>query len=129
MTTDKFTTLLSPESPLRRYAAALLPALVVLFGAVQTAIADGIVTETEGGQLLALFAGLILTYALPLTSGVWAGLLKTGAAILAAVASLVIPLINGFSWTALLIFGIAILQAVATEIGVDIRKRDFAAAA
>lgn len=128
MTLDNFTTLVSPTSPLRRYAAALLPALVILFGALQAAIADGIVSETEGAQLIALVAGLIATYVVPLVAGAWAGLLKTGAAILAAVATLVIPMFTGFSWTALLIVAIAALQALATEIGVQVRKTDETAA-
>jgi len=109
-------------SAFKKYAAALLPAAVILFGAVQTVIADDVVSETEGGQLIALIAGLVATYFVPLVSGVWAGALKTGAALLAAVATLVIPLVTGFSWTELLIVGIAALNVLAVEIGVDIRK-------
>lgn len=124
MTADNFSALTPAESPLRKYAAALLPAGVILFGAVQTAIADGRVTNEEGGQLIALVAGLVVTYLVPLVGGRWAGLLKTGSAILAAVATLIIPLIAGFSWTSLLIVAIAVLNALATEIGVNVRKAD-----
>lgn len=125
----EITELVVPTSPLRKYAAAILPALIILFGAVQVAIADGTVNETEGGQLLALIAGLVITFWVPLTKGRWAGALKTGAAILAAVATLIIPLVSGFSWTALLVFGIAALQALATEIGVQVRRDDLQTAA
>lgn len=109
------------SSVLKRYAAALLPAAVILFGAVQVAIADETVTETEAGQLLALVAGLIVTFFVPLLSGPWAGVLKTGAAILAAIATLVIPLVTGFTWESFLVVAIAALNALMTQIGVEAR--------
>jgi hypothetical protein len=105
----------------RKYAAAILPALIVLFGALQTALADNVVDQVEAGQLLALVAGLITTYFVPLLSGRRAGLLKTGAAVLAAIATLILPLIFGFTWQALVIVALAALNAIATEIGVQSR--------
>jgi len=106
---------------IQKYAAALLPAIVTLLGALQLAIANGIVDETEAGQLIALFAGVLITWVVPLVPGRWAGALKTGAAIVAAVATLIVPLLIGFTWQGLLIFAIAALSALATEIGVQLR--------
>lgn len=105
----------------RKYAAALLPAVIVLLGALQTALADNVIDATEGGQLIALLAGVGLTYFVPLLAGVWAGALKTGFAALAAIATLIIPFITGFSWQALVIIFLAVLQAIATQIGVAAR--------
>lgn len=106
-----------------KYAAALLPAAVILLGALQTAIADGTVSDTEGGQLIALVAGVVFTFIVPLVKGSrWAGMLKTGAAVLAAVATLIIPLFTGITPTSLIVFAIAVLNAIATQIGVDMRK-------
>lgn len=108
---------------LRQYAAAILPAIIILLGALQTALADGIVDVTEGGQLIALTAGVGGTFGVRLVEGRWAGLLKTGCAILAAIATLIIPLVLGFSWQALVIVALAALQALATEIGVQWRTK------
>lgn len=106
---------------MKNYLAALLPGIIILFGGLQTALADERIDATEGGQLLALTAGVLLTYVVPIVEGRWRGLLKTGAAIFAAVATLIIPLILGFSWQALVIFALAALSALATEIGVQVR--------
>lgn len=105
----------------RTYAAAILPAAIIFLGSLQAAIADGTITEIEGGQLIAVFAGVGITYFVPLFGGVWRGLFKTGFAALAAVATLVVPLMFGFSWSALVIFALAVLGAIATEIGVQVR--------
>lgn len=106
---------------LRKYAAAILPALIILLGALQTALADNVIDQLEAGQLLALVAGVITTYFVPLLEGRWAGGLKTGAAVLAAVATLILPLVFGFTWQALVIVALAALNAIATEIGVQSR--------
>lgn len=107
---------------MKKYLAALLPGIIILFGGLQTALADERIDATEGGQLLALTAGVLLTYVVPIVDGKWAGLFKTGSAILAAVATLIIPLILGFSWQSLVIFALAALSALATEIGVQVRE-------
>ncbi|PPH99740.1 hypothetical protein C5C95_06245 [Rathayibacter sp. AY1B7] len=107
---------------LDRYLAALLPAAILLFGGLQTALSDERIDGTEAGQLLALFAGLAITYAVPLAKGAWAGLFKTGFAILAAIATLIVPLITGFTWQSLVIVVLAALSALATEIGVNARQ-------
>lgn len=108
-------------TPFRTYAAAILPGLIILLGSLQTAIADGIVTEAEAGQLIFALAGVIATYLAPLFKGTWAGFFKTGSAVLAAVATLIVPLVLGFSWSSLVIFALAALTALATEIGVQVR--------
>lgn len=107
---------------LRTFAAALLPAAFLILGAVQVAIADNRIDEVEGGQLIALAAGPVFQYFLPLLPGKWAGGLKTGFAVLAAIATLIIPLVIGFTWQALVLVGLAAVQALATEIGVQLRK-------
>lgn len=106
---------------LRKYAAALLPAIIILLGALQTALADNVIDQVEAGQLLALVAGVVATYLVPLVDGRWVGLLKTGMAIIAAIATLLIALLVDFSWQALIIVALAGLQVLATEIGVHVR--------
>lgn len=106
---------------MKKYLAALLPGIIILFGGLQTALADERIDSVEGGQLLALTAGIIVTFVVPIVDGRWAGLFKTGAAIFAAVATLIIPLVLGFSWQSLVIFALAALSALATEIGVQVR--------
>jgi hypothetical protein len=108
---------------LRHYAAAILPAIIILLGALQTALADGVVDVTEGGQLIAVTAGVIGTFFVKIVEGPWEGVLKTGSAILAAVATLIIPLVLGFSWQSLVIVALAALQVLATEIGVEWRVK------
>lgn len=105
----------------RKYAAALLPALIVLLGALQTAIADGVVSEAEAGQMIVMLGGVIATYFVPLSDGAWAGALKTSSALMAATGVLIIPLVFGFTWESAVIFALAALNAIATEIGVESR--------
>ncbi|OOB90279.1 hypothetical protein [Rathayibacter sp. VKM Ac-2630] len=107
---------------IQKYLAALLPGFILIFGALQTALADERIDDVEAGQLLALVAGAITTFGVPLLKGRWAGGLKTGAAILASVATLIIPLVLGFTWQSLVIAILAALSALATEIGVQVRE-------
>lgn len=106
---------------IRKFAAAIIPAAVTLLGALQVAIADGAVDQTEAGQLIALVAGVAVTYFVPLLSGAWAGGLKVGASLLAAVATLIVPLFTGFTTEALVVFVLALLNALGTELGVAAR--------
>lgn len=108
----------------KKYAAAILPALIVLLGALQTSLADGTVTESEAGQLIVLVGGTIAVYFVPLSEGAWRGALKTGAAVVTAVGSLIIPLLVGFTWESAVIFALAALSAIATEMGVGFRTTD-----
>lgn len=110
---------------MKKYLAALLPGIIILFGGLQTALADERIDSTEGSQLLALTAGIIVTFVVPIVDGRWRGLFKTGAAIFAAVATLIIPLLLGFTWQSLVIFALAALSALATEIGVQVRADAF----
>lgn len=107
-----------------KYAATLLPALGILFGVLQIILADDLIDDTEKGQLIAVVAGLIITYLVPLLKWwVWSGALKVGASVIAAVATLIVPTFTGgFNANTWLIFGIALLNALATELGVDMRK-------
>ncbi|WHE35137.1 hypothetical protein [Microbacterium sp. BDGP8] len=107
---------------MKKYLAALLPGIIILFGGLQTALADERIDSAEGSQLLALTGGIIVTFGVPIVEGRWRGLFKTGAAIFAAVATLIIPLILGFTWQSLVIFALAALSALATEIGVQVRS-------
>lgn len=109
---------------LKKYAVALLQIALLVFGALQVALADNKFSSLEIGQLAALLAGAIVTFFVPLLHGAWAGGLKTGAAVIAAVATLVIPLVmdQPLSPQNLVIVGLAILTALATEVGVSIRK-------
>ncbi|MWV50052.1 hypothetical protein GRS96_12310 [Rathayibacter sp. VKM Ac-2803] len=107
---------------IRNYLAALLPGLILLVASLQAALDDQTVDQTEAGQLLALLAGVITTYLVPLLRGRWAGGLKTGAAILAAIATLILPLILGFTPQDLVIVIYAALSALATEIGAKVRE-------
>ena len=106
---------------MKKYLAALLPGIIILFGGLQTALADERIDATEGSQLLALTAGVLLTYVVPVVDTRWRGMFKTGSAIFAAVATLIIPLLLGFTWQSLVIFALAALSALATEIGVRVR--------
>ena len=106
---------------LRKYAAALLPAIIILLGALQTALADNTISRVEASQLIVLVAGVVATYFVPLAKGAWAGALKTSMAILAAIATLLVALIIDFTWQALIIVALAGLQVLATEIGVHVR--------
>lgn len=107
---------------IQKYGAALLPAAITLFGALQVVLQDDVIDEVEGGQLIALVATLVVTYLVPLTNTSWAGVLKTGAAILGAVATLIIPLFNGGAdWNSIIVVALAVLNALATEIGVQAR--------
>lgn len=108
----------------QKYAAALLPGVVTLLTALQVMYGDQRFDLTERGQLIVLVAGLLLTYVLPLLSKFkWAGALKTGAAILAAVGTLIIPtFFTHFDGGAILVFLLAVVNALGTEIGVQMRK-------
>lgn len=109
----------------KKYATALLSLFVIVVGALQAAMLDNVFAPDEGGQLLALTAFGVVTFIVPLTAGLWAGVLKTGASVVGAVATLVVPLIlnsgelSAQNW---IIIVAAIINALATELGVQIRK-------
>ena len=111
------------QSLLAKFAPALLPMLVLILGGLQNAFADNIVTDTEMWQLVALGAGAVVTFIVPLTGGAWAGILKTGANVAAAVAALIIPMLPQFEWStsAVLFIVVGAIQALSAEIGVGVR--------
>jgi len=109
-----------------RYAAAFLPLAVLVLGVLDAA-------QRAGGslfgwqtiiQLVILLATTGASFWLPLVPGRWAGALKTGAAIVGAVASALVATIpdgGQFTTATLILFLTAAVKAVATEIGVQIR--------
>lgn len=109
-----------------RYASALLPLLVSVFGILQAAQAAG--TGTLLGwqtitQVVLAIVGTGVIYWLPLVDKRWQGAAKTGAALLFAVLSAVVAVAPDGHFTkanAILVLT-AIVKAAATELGVQIR--------
>jgi len=112
-------------SVFQKYATAIFSLAVLVIGALQVAVATGI-TPTAIAQLIVLALGGVITYVVPLVPGKWAGLLKTGIAILAAVIVLVIPYITAGHITLdqILLVVVGAINAAATQLGVNIRKDD-----
>ncbi|QKS17325.1 hypothetical protein HUN59_14890 [Curtobacterium sp. Csp2] len=109
-----------------RYASALLPLLVSVFGILQAAQAAG--TGTLLGwqtitQIVLAIVGTGVIYWLPLVDKRWQGAAKTGAALMFAVLSAVVAVAPDGHFTkanAILVLT-AIVKAAATELGVQIR--------
>lgn len=112
---------------LQKYSAALLNVAVVLVTAVATTL-HGSVTATGLVQLALIAAGAVGTFLVPLASGKWAGLFKTGVAVIAAILTAVLPLITQGHLTAANVATVILagLSALATEIGVQIRTTGLA---
>ncbi|GAA3729982.1 hypothetical protein GCM10022239_03250 [Leifsonia bigeumensis] len=115
---------------LNKYLAALLSIAIVLITAF-VAIPDDQRTPATLWQLGILAAGAIATYLVPIVDGRWAGLLKTGAAIVAAVIGALIPLLGSghLTVTQILVLILAGLNVLAVEVGVNVRKDDVRLAA
>lgn len=113
------------QSLVAKYAPALLPMAIALVGGLQVAMADNDFTAQEVWQFVALAAGAIVTWAVPLLDARWAGALKVAANVLAAVAVLLADMLtNGsITWnaTTIIFVSMAALQALSAEIGVGIR--------
>lgn len=107
----------------QKYAAALISIALVAFAFLKTALADEL-DYAEVAQLVALVAGAVITFFVPLLSGPWAGGLKTGAAIVAAAATAIVPfaLQGGITAEQLTIVVLAVLNALGVEVGVSARK-------
>jgi hypothetical protein len=108
---------------IQKYGAALVSILLAGLVFLKTAFADDL-DYAEVAQLVAIVAGAVVIYFLPLVKGPWAGALKTIAAILMAAATAVGPLllqgtITFEQWT---IVAIAVLNALGVEIGSQARK-------
>lgn len=108
-----------------RYASAVLPLAVLILGIFDAAQRSG--TSLLGWQtilqLIILLATTGASFWLPLISGPWAGALKTGAAIVGAIASALIATIpdGHFTTATLILFLTAAVKAVAVQLGVSIR--------
>lgn len=107
----------------QKYAAALVSIALAAVVFLQSAFADSL-DVAEVAQLVAIVAGAIITFLVPLLGGSWAGGLKTGAAIIAAAATAVAPfLLTGTitpeQW---MVVALAVLNVLGVELGVQARK-------
>lgn len=112
---------------INKYLAALLSIGIVVLTAF-VAIPEGERTPTTIGQLVILALGAIVTYLVPLLRGVWAGALKTGAAVVSALIAAGLPfwVDETISATQIAVVVLAALNALAVEVGVQVRKDDLA---
>lgn len=110
----------------QKYAAVLLPFLILVVGASQTILADP--TNWSSNITFGIVVvGAVVTYLLRLVPLKWQGALKTGAAIVTAVLSAVLPFVlpGGFVPDVNLpVVFVAVLNAIAVELGVQIRVSD-----
>lgn len=113
-----------------KYLVAVVAIALAVLNALQTAIVGG-VTPSEVAQLVVVLAGACASIAVPLVPGVWAGLVKTGLAIVTALATALAPLlitgqITPEQWITVILAGVT---ALAVQIGVTIRTDSIKAAA
>lgn len=115
-------------SPLATYAAAILSIGLVV---IQAFVAVTEFTPTAIIQLAIVAVGAIGTYLAPVVDGRWAGALKVGVAVVAAILSACVPLVTGDVYTpqTIALVVLAGMQALAAEVGVGIRRADYARAA
>lgn len=113
---------------LNRYLTALLSLAITILTALVLIPSDQFhLGDPVVGQLIIMALAAIGTYIVPLLSGRWAGGLKTGLVILAAILSFLWPLLigghlpSGMQWVMIILTG---LQALATEVGVQVRVDD-----
>ena len=108
---------------MNKYAAALLSIAIVILTAFVALPAEQ-VTPAAIVQLALLGIGAIVTYLVPLATGRWTGILKTGAAIVAAILTAVLPFVltGHITSTQIVIVVLAALNALAVEVGVQLRK-------
>ena len=108
----------------QKYAAALLPFLVLVVGASQTVLKDPL-NWVSNITFAILILGAIVTYVVSLVpDAAWQGRLKTGVAIITTILAAVLPFLlpNGINPSASIpVVVVAILNALATELGVQIR--------
>lgn len=106
---------------MRKYLAALLSVAIVILTALA---AVEVYTVDAIAQIAILALGTITTYFVPLLNGRWAGILKTGAALLAALIAAAAPLViaGTYSPQAVLVVVLAGLNVLAVEVGVNVRK-------
>lgn len=111
------------ENSLKKYAPSFFTFAVLVFGALQTALATGPITNVVLLQLAALTIGSALTYFLPLAGARWQGVFKFLGEILLTIIALVIPyFISGHITRAeVLLVIIGVIKAAATQLGIVIR--------
>lgn len=106
-----------------KFAVALLQFTLLLVTSLSVSLQGGF-DAVEIAQFVAIAAGAGVTFFVPLVSGKWSGLLKTGFAIVAAIATALIPFITqGFiTPDQVMLVILAALNAIASEVGIAIRK-------
>lgn len=104
-----------------KYATALLSFLTVLSTPI-SAFMSGPFSWVAFWQFVSLVVGAVVAYLVPLADAAWQGWLKTGFAILGAVATAIIPLVTQhWSTASVVIVVMAVVNALVTELGVQIR--------
>lgn len=110
----------------QKYVAALTSITIVVLSAL-IAIPSGQLNWTAGLQLAGIGVAAVVTYLSPLLNISWKGILKTGAAILAALFTAALPIVqtvqNGepFKPIYIAIIVLAAVNALGVEVGVAIR--------
>lgn len=108
---------------LQKYFAALLSFAIVVLTAF-LAIPTGQINGAAIVQLISIGSAAVLTYWLPLVDIKWKGILKTGVAVIAAVISVVWPIVQAGgvpNSTQIALMVLAALNAAAVEMGVQVR--------
>lgn len=107
----------------KKYFAALISVAIVVLTAL-LAVPTGEIQGAAIAQLVAIGAGAVATYFLPLVDISWRGVLKTGAAAIAAVVSILVPILEAHgipNSTQVALMVLAVVNALGVEIGVNIR--------
>jgi hypothetical protein len=107
----------------QKYGAAIVSILLIAVQFVRASIGDGF-DNAETWQMVALVAAAFITFLVPLFSGKWAGLFKTGATLLGALATAIVPFaLQGFiTPEQITTVALAVLTALGVEVGVQARK-------
>lgn len=108
---------------IQKYAAALVPIFTAAVVFLQSAFRDEVLDTAEVWQLVALVSAAFVTFFLPLVPGRWAGALKTGAAIVGALATAIVPfaLQGGLTYEQWMVVALAVLNVLGVEVGVQAR--------
>ena len=120
-----------PVSPFQTYAAAIFSAVVLIAGGLNSLLvtfggAAPLHTKIAAAIVFGILTlGAVIAYGVKLLPARrWQGIVKTGVAIIAALASIAVPyFVNGTFNVAtdLPLVAVAVVNALATEFGVQIR--------
>lgn len=124
MSTIPTTTPTTLPTPFSAFAAALLPAAIIIVGALQ-AVLDDPTNWSVIVPFAILVIGTIVAYFLPLLPSGWQGAAKTGAQLFTVVLTALVPFLlpGGFDPNVNTTFiVVAVLNAIATAFGVKIRQ-------